>query len=484
MRSIVVLLMFALFATAPTVAKEKKKLLSDWIEGPIRYIIQAHEQDVFESLPDDPARALFIENFWARRDPDPSTLGNAYRRTFWQRVNEANTRFLDAAKPGWMTDRGKIHILYGPPNKIETELHRRIGDDIGWIRWIYEGRPGGRTDGAPVVIVPFQRDQGGEYHVSYNPRLASIYFDRLRSDDEEIERWERYREMAGLPRTSELSVMLDLGRMQEVPPEAQVLLERVETFEAYDTTALPLRIQQLRHPERGGVMVALTADLAGTTPGVPSSIVARFRPKSGGEERILGEDSFRYVETDDGMRLTQGRIVLAPGDYELTMMVVDPTRGLAAMHRAPLEVDRPPSTLAISDITLAAALESLRYQALASYDEPYIFGPYEVYPRVKDQIEAGEPVGIFYEVYGASFPLEASYQLEGQDDDGSWVRLGRPTTLTQSGKAQAWELSTQASWPLGRYRLLVEVIDASGKIASRTVGFELVAPTTVASARD
>lgn len=454
--------------------RQISRALADWIEGPVRYIAEPHEEQSFERLPDDAARALFIENFWARRDPDPRTLGNAYRRLFWERVSEANARFLDAAKPGWMTDRGKIHILYGPPSKIEEDLHRRIGDGVGWVRWLYQGRPGGRSDGDPMVIVPFERDQGGEYKLSHNPRLASVFFNRLQSDDPEIERWERFREMAGLPRASELSVMLDLGRMQEVPPEAQVLLERVETFEAYDTEALPLRVQQLRHPERDGVMVALTADLAGTTPGTPSSIVARFRPEGAAEAtRILGEDSFRYVERD-GLRLAQGRIVLDPGSYELTMMVVDPARGLAAMHRAPLTVDPPPSTIAISEITLAASLSSLDYGSLASYDEPYIFGPYEVVPRVSERIVAGEPVGIFYEVYGASFPLEVAYRLEGQEADGRWVGLGRPSTLTQPGTAQAWELATDAGWPTGRYRLRVEVVDADGKLASRSVEFELV----------
>ena len=36
-----------------------------------------------------------------------------------------------------------------------------------------------------------------------------------------------------------------------------------------------------------------------------------------------------------------------------------------------------------------------------------------------------------HEVYGGDEPYTLRYQIEGQDDDGSWVRLGRPQALEQ-----------------------------------------------------
>ena len=116
----------------------------EWIQGPVRYIALPEEIDLFKSLPDETARAAFIEYFWRRRDPRPETLTNEYRELFWRRVNEANERFADSAKPGWKTDRGKVHVLYGAPSRIEDDPYfdPRLGGSSGRgvIRWIYEGR--------------------------------------------------------------------------------------------------------------------------------------------------------------------------------------------------------------------------------------------------------------------------------------------------------------------------------------------------------
>src|SRR2546426_3071386 len=64
-----------------------------WREGPIRYIITAEEDREFKQLATDEARHRFIERFWFRRDPDPSTLLNEYRIEFWHRVAASNRLF-------------------------------------------------------------------------------------------------------------------------------------------------------------------------------------------------------------------------------------------------------------------------------------------------------------------------------------------------------------------------------------------------------
>ena len=94
--------------------------LRKWHEGPIRYIAVKEEVQEYKRLEGDSARALFIERFWRRRDPTPDTLTNEYRQLFWERVQQANASFLDSTKPGWMTDRGKIWILYGRPDTIDN----------------------------------------------------------------------------------------------------------------------------------------------------------------------------------------------------------------------------------------------------------------------------------------------------------------------------------------------------------------------------
>lgn len=79
-----------------------------------RYIITEKEKRIFLELPDDEKDA-WIEEFWARRDPDPGTEENEFKMEYFNRIEQATELFKTEPKPGWMTDRGMIYILFGPP---------------------------------------------------------------------------------------------------------------------------------------------------------------------------------------------------------------------------------------------------------------------------------------------------------------------------------------------------------------------------------
>jgi GWxTD domain-containing protein len=476
---VVVVAVLNTFDAAPP-KQEAEVDLRKWAEGPIRYISRKDESASFRQLESDDDRALFIERFWSRRDPTPETLfANEYRRMFWERVQEANASFVDSAKPGWMTDRGKIHILYGPPTEIQEDLHLapKSGPTSGRgvIRWIYEGRPESRMDLDPIVVVPFVRDTSGEFRLTYDPKLASVFFDARKIADDRLGGYERWLEMLGAPMMkSELSVMLDLGRMQEVPPQDRVLLTQVETIESYQTHPLPLGTNRFLHPELGTVVVT-TIDLTQTGQRYKPAIVARFQPLDGREPRLLGEDDFR-IEERGGRRLGQGRLVLDPGRYTVTVIVADPESASTGLARGSVVVPEPSERMRFSDLVLASELESLPYASLASYDEPFILGPFRVLPRVEQVLRKGESVKLLYEVYGATMPVRVTYQLQGREDDGSWIDLGRPSVAEQAAITHAWELDTGTQWPDGEYRIRVEALDSEGRLVSADAAFTLVTP--------
>jgi GWxTD domain-containing protein len=464
-------------ATLATPVPAKPVSLKTWIEGPVRYISEADEAKVFKKLKSEQDRALFIERFWARRDPSPQTLANEYRQLFWERVQEANACFLDSHKPGWMTDRGKIYILYGPPTKVEEhlDLETRAGPTAGHglIRWLYEGRPEGRMDLDPVVIVPFVRATTGEYRVSYDPDLSSVFFDALAVEEQWDRTYDRFLEIYGAPRQTEMAVMLDLGRMQEVPPQAQVLLERVETVAAYSTQALDVNLSRYLHPDGEGVVVVLTCDVSHVVEGASPAVIARMRPHDATrKQRMLGEDSFRTAQSGE-RRVAQGRLLLEPGDYDVTVLVADPTTAATGMHRATFRVPESTDRLRLSDAVWADELTPLEFASLASHDEPFLLGPFRVVPRLDDRFPRGHPLRLFYEVYGGTPPYRISYQVEGQDLDGSWVRLGKPSTQHNAGAAQGWELLTSEAWPLGDYRVRIDVEDSGERLVTLHLGFRL-----------
>ncbi len=179
------------------------------------------------------------------------------------------------------------------------------------------------------------------------------------------------------------------------------------------------------------------------------------------------------IEEQDGFRAAQGRILLDPGEYELTILVADPDTAKTGLDRRELRLGPLSERFRFSDVVLAHDLESLRYRALTSYDEPYTIGPFRVVPRFSSDYHPGETVQLFYEVYEAELPVEVSYQVQGREEDGSWVDLGLAAVATQEHRSQAWALPTTEQWPLGEYRVRVEVSDAEGKLISTNVPFEL-----------
>lgn len=80
----------------------------------VRYIITRKERKIFLELPQS-EREQFIEEFWERRDPDPDTEENEFKMEYFNRIEKASDLFIGEAKPGWLTDRGRIYILFGPP---------------------------------------------------------------------------------------------------------------------------------------------------------------------------------------------------------------------------------------------------------------------------------------------------------------------------------------------------------------------------------
>lgn len=112
-----------------------------WLEEDVRWIILEEEMQAFKQFSNDEERENFIEQFWIRRDPTPDTLENEYREEHYRRIAYANERFA-AGKAGWRTDRGRIYVMFGPPDQIDS--HPSGGS---YDRPIEEG--GGRTSTFP-----------------------------------------------------------------------------------------------------------------------------------------------------------------------------------------------------------------------------------------------------------------------------------------------------------------------------------------------
>jgi GWxTD domain-containing protein len=90
-----------------------------WLDEDVRWIITDEELSAFKKLTTNAERDQFIEAFWQRRDPTPDTAENEYKEEHYRRIAYANEHFA-AGMPGWKTDRGRIYIMYGKPDSIDS----------------------------------------------------------------------------------------------------------------------------------------------------------------------------------------------------------------------------------------------------------------------------------------------------------------------------------------------------------------------------
>ena len=106
-------------ANAKAAKQELSSTYKKWLNEDVRWIITPEELSAFKQLSNDEERDAFIEQFWLRRDPTPDTPENEYKEEHYRRIAYANEHF-PAGIPGWRTDRGRIYIMYGPPDQIDA----------------------------------------------------------------------------------------------------------------------------------------------------------------------------------------------------------------------------------------------------------------------------------------------------------------------------------------------------------------------------
>jgi GWxTD domain-containing protein len=123
-----------------------------WLNEEVPYIITDDERRSFMSLSNDEEREAFIENFWQRRNPNPDSEENEFREEHYRRIQYANDHYA-AGKPGWKTDRGRIYIMWGPADSIDSHPSGGM-----YERPIEEG--GGETSTFPFEVWHYRYLEG------------------------------------------------------------------------------------------------------------------------------------------------------------------------------------------------------------------------------------------------------------------------------------------------------------------------------------
>ncbi|MGM0466766.1 MAG: GWxTD domain-containing protein [Acidobacteriota bacterium] len=158
--------LFILMNHAVSDIKDLPPSYKKWLQEEVVYIISSVEKEVFLKLDSNQERDQFIKAFWKHRDPTLNTEENEYKKEHFRRIEYANQYFgREIPKPGWRTDRGRIYIILGEPDDIQTFDAKR--ELYPTEVWFYQGM---EDKGLPQALqLVFFQDKGhGEYKL-YSP---------------------------------------------------------------------------------------------------------------------------------------------------------------------------------------------------------------------------------------------------------------------------------------------------------------------------
>src|SRR5713226_6682831 len=156
--------------------KELDNGYRQWLSEDVTYIISPDERNAFLQLATNEEREQFIEQFWLRRSSNPDLPDNEFKEEHYRRIAYTNEHFASGI-PGWKTDRGRIYIIWGPADEVESHptggtYDRPIEEGGGststypWERWRYRYL----EDIGNNIELEFVDPTGtGEYHLTMDP---------------------------------------------------------------------------------------------------------------------------------------------------------------------------------------------------------------------------------------------------------------------------------------------------------------------------
>jgi GWxTD domain-containing protein len=416
---------------------EVPKAYRDWIDKDVAYIITQDERNAFKKLKTNEEREQFIELFWRRRDPDPDTDENEYREEYYERIAYANEHFASGV-PGWKTDRGRIYIMYGKADEVES--HPMGGN---YDRPSYQG--GGSTSTYPFEIwfyrylpgigsgieIEFVDPTGsGEYRIARSPdekdallmvpgagltlaeqlglankaervagRYENAYNGFQRTQDSPFERLILLSQLNQAPQIKfkDLENQLAVtggGRIEENPLDFDVRVDFFRQSEDRVIAAITVQTENrdLVFQDSGGLQRARLnifgrlISVAGRRVGVFEDVV---------ETTASPEE---LADAKDRKSIYQKAVPLAPGTYKVEVVVRDITSGATGVEKYGFTVPKyDPKQLNTSSLVLAAKLENMTNPAAATTQ--FLIGQTKVVPNLSRTYRRGQPVGLYLQVY-------------------------------------------------------------------------------------
>ena len=407
-----------------------------WLEEDVVYIITPEERNAFLQLETNEEREQFIEQFWLRRSSNPDLPDNDFKEEHYRRIAYANEHFASGI-PGWRTDRGRIYIIWGKPDEIESHptggTYDRPMEEGGgstttypWETWRYRYLEGIQEN----VILEFVDPSGsGEYHLTMDPSekdalthvpgagLSLLESMGMASKADRFSRTDGTTlptALGGTPASLNEFTRLELYAKVQRPPEVKYKdLEAIVTSRmvrdqlkfAYrtdflkvtsDTILVPVTVQvpnnQLQFKAKEGVHSA-ELNIFGRVSTLTGRVVQTF------EDSVMKDypDSLFQVSVKQ-MSIYQKSLPLRPGLYRLDLVVKDVQSGNVGAVNTRLAVPRyDDEKLEASSLILADQIEHVPAKQVGTGQ--FVLGSSKVRPRLDADFTTADKLGIYLQVY-------------------------------------------------------------------------------------
>src|SRR5437867_13104361 len=156
--------------------KELDNAYKQWLQEDVVYIITPDERNAFLQLQTNEEREQFIEQFWLRRSSNPDLPDNDFKEEHYRRIAYANAHYASGI-PGWTTDRGRMYIIWGPADEVDSHpsggTYDRPMEEGGgttstypWEKWRYRYL---QDIGENIELEFVDPTGSGEYHLTMDP---------------------------------------------------------------------------------------------------------------------------------------------------------------------------------------------------------------------------------------------------------------------------------------------------------------------------
>ena len=501
------------------IKKELSASYGPWLDNEVPYIITPEERRAFLELSTNEEREQFIEIFWNSRNPDPESPLNAFKEEHYRRLAYVDEHFASGI-PGRKTDRGRIYIIWGPPDEIDSHptggtYDRPMSQGGGstptypWELWRYRHLEG---IGENIELEFVDPSGSGEYHLALDPceKDAAAHVPGMGASLSEMTgqstKAGRFSNgngttcpmpLGGVPASENEFERLNVYfQVQHAPGKFRDLAEKVTARMVGDQLPFQYRADFLRATSNT-VLVPITVQLKNrdlsykSNHGLQSAVLEVYGRITdvGGRvvqtfEDIISRDvpESLFAAAKDTSSIYQKSVPLRSGLYRLDMVIKDTQSGKVGVLGTALRVPRfEEEKLDASSLILADRIEPVGSKQAGAGQ--FVLNAFRVRPTLSREFSGADQLGIYLQLYNLRVDEETHktkvsvvYRIT-KDQQEVWHAVEAPEHLHQGGE----QLTVERFIPVGtlgagRYKIEVTAIDLlTNQTVSRDAEFTVKA---------